>query len=84
MNNYVKKHDHNRAGYHKDHKNDYDRSALKKDLESQLEENTQEEFNSDEESEEDKITYSLIYRMLSENCGKISLDEYERVRGLLN
>lgn len=40
MNNPVRKYDFNKGGWHRDEKNDYDRSTLKRDLERELEEET--------------------------------------------
>lgn len=73
--NLVKKHDHNRGGYHKDLKNDYDRQDVKKEIELQLEE-TMSESKGDEEKAEDQ--QSTLYERFVSGCLEISIKEYER------
>lgn len=47
-NNLVKKHDYNKGGYHKDFKNDYDRSYLKQELEKELDQVSSDNLNEEE------------------------------------
>lgn len=75
--NLVKKHDHNRGGYHKDLKNDYDRQEVRKDIESQLEQTLSEVTKDEQEPESDQAT---LYENFVSGCLEISIKEYERAR----
>lgn len=73
MRNPVSKYDHNRGGWHKDEKNDFDRQALKRDLEKELdEEDSLEEVGNEDEP--------VLKAGFIDRCLEISLLEYERVR----
>lgn len=79
MRNPVSKYDFNKGGWHKDHKNDFDRQSLKKDLERELdlEDYTQEEDKPGDTNE------SKSLENFCTSCREIALKEYERVCGCI-
>ena len=83
MRNPVSKNDFNRGGWHKDDKNDYDRQALKRDLEKELDIEDETFEEEDQEIEEARAKLDLLAKEMYEVCGEIALKEYARSSGCI-